>query len=55
MSPFAMTGIEISFLICAIVSYSAAPLKRHARVRPCTAIAVTPVASAIFAISTPLR
>ena len=55
MSPFAKTGIDTASRIAAIVAYSATPPKRQARVRPCTASAAMPAASAIRAIATPLR
>ena len=55
ISPLAMTGIDTSLTICAMVSYSAAPLKRSARVLPCTVSSCMPDASAIRAILTPLR
>ena len=55
MSPLAMSGILIACLTAAIVSYSASPVYRQARVRPCIANACTPISSAIFAIAMALR
>ncbi len=42
-------------LTAAIVSYSASPIYKQARVRPCMASACTPISCAIFAISMALR
>ncbi|MDT4865398.1 hypothetical protein FQZ97_1001970 [compost metagenome] len=53
MSPLASTGIDTACLIAAMLSYSASPLYRSARVRPCTASATIPSCSAIFATSRP--
>lgn len=55
MSPLANTGIDTACLIAAMVSYSASPVYRSARVRPCTARAWIPACSASFATVTPLR
>ena len=55
ISPLAMTGIPTAFTIALVVLCSASPLKRSARVRPCTVSIDTPHRSAIFAISTPFR
>ena len=55
MSPLAITGMPTDAFTSAIVSYSASPLKPHARVRPWIARARTPLDSAIFATITALR
>ena len=55
MSPLAITGMPTDAFTSAIVSYSASPLKPHARVRPWIASACTPLDSAIFATITALR
>ncbi len=46
MSPFATTGILTAAFTAAMVSYSASPRYRSARVRPCTVSIEMPAASA---------
>ncbi len=55
MSPFTNTGMLTACLTAATVSYSASPLKKSSRVRPCTASAAIPISSAWRAIETALR
>lgn len=55
MSPLATTGMRTEALTAAMVSYSASPWYRSARVRPCTVSMLMPASCAMRATVSALR